>query len=129
MSLLPNTSSDYLKGIQDCEIEITYLKTLTGALKAIIKDQQEEINRLKEGNFTKEEFQNLCHNKSVQEGFNRFRQGCLEYQKKLFGAFPCFCGEWWPMNETCPDCGGSRETIKTAEEEYYKVGETMNPEG
>lgn len=43
-----------------------------------------EIHRLKEGNFTEEEFQNLCHNFS-EEDKCRFKQGCIDYQKKLFG--------------------------------------------
>jgi hypothetical protein len=46
---------------------------------------ENEVLRLKEGNFTEEEFQNLCHNKSVQDGYECFKQGCNEYQKKLFG--------------------------------------------
>ena len=52
----------------------------------------EEVNRLKldnerlkAGNFTEEEFQNLCHTVSVQEGRCRFEQGCTQYQAKLFG--------------------------------------------
>lgn len=44
-----------------------------------------EIDRLKEGYFTEEEFQNLCHNLSVKDGEHRFKKGCEEYQKKLFG--------------------------------------------
>lgn len=44
-----------------------------------------EVQRLKEGRFTPEEFQNLCHMKQVQDGFESFAQGCREYQKKLFG--------------------------------------------
>lgn len=46
---------------------------------------ESEIRRLKNGEFTEEEFQNLCHNRSVQEGACRFKQGCEEYTKKLFG--------------------------------------------
>lgn len=43
-----------------------------------------EIERLKRGAFTPEEFQNLCHN---LEGCTReeFQRGCTEYQRKLFG--------------------------------------------
>ncbi len=44
----------------------------------------EEIKRLKRGDFTEEEFQNLCHNFS-EEDKDKFRQGCVDYQKKLFG--------------------------------------------
>ena len=44
-----------------------------------------EIERLQRGDFTEEEFQNLCHGFSQQDE-ERFRTGCLEYQKKLFGG-------------------------------------------
>ncbi len=51
-----------------------------------------EIARLKDGNFTPEEFQNLCHNlhlKGTDSTSNcresDFRTGCLDYQDKLFG--------------------------------------------
>lgn len=47
---------------------------------------KKEINRLKEGNLSEEEFQNLCHNlcklKLTRE---QFEQGCRDYQDKLFG--------------------------------------------
>ena len=43
-----------------------------------------EITRLKEGKFTEEEFQNLCHNFSPDDEC-RFKKGCEEYQRKLFG--------------------------------------------
>lgn len=55
-------------------------------------DSREEIARLKEGKFTEVEFQNLCHNMTVDgqpvttETVCRFKRGCEEYQKKLFGA-------------------------------------------
>jgi hypothetical protein len=44
-----------------------------------------EVERLKRGDFTEEEFQNLCHNLS-EDDEARFKQGCLDYQKKLFGC-------------------------------------------
>ncbi len=43
-----------------------------------------EIQRLKEGRFTEEEFQNLCHNFSACDR-QRFQEGCRQYQEKLFG--------------------------------------------
>jgi hypothetical protein len=45
----------------------------------------DEIERLLRGDFTEEEFQNLCH-KHTGEDAARFRQGCEEYQRKLFGS-------------------------------------------
>lgn len=45
----------------------------------------DEIERLLRGDFTEEEFQNLCHNFSEQDA-ERFKHECIEYQKKLFGG-------------------------------------------
>ncbi len=45
---------------------------------------EEEIARLKRGDFTPEELQNLCHNLDESDR-EAFCKGCLEYQKKLFG--------------------------------------------
>lgn len=42
-----------------------------------------EIERLKRGDFTEEEFQTLCHN-LPEDDECRFKQGCIDYQKKLF---------------------------------------------
>jgi hypothetical protein len=44
-----------------------------------------ELNRLRRGDFTEEEFQNLCHNSSADDAC-RFRAGCEAYQRKLFGG-------------------------------------------
>lgn len=45
---------------------------------------RDEIDRLKRGDFTEEEFQNLCHNFSHDDAA-RFKAGCEKYQRKLFG--------------------------------------------
>jgi hypothetical protein len=42
-----------------------------------------EIDRLRRGDFTPEEFQNLCHN-SFPCSREVFEQGCKDYQAKLF---------------------------------------------
>jgi hypothetical protein len=44
-----------------------------------------EIERLKAGRFTEEEFQNLCHNFTCEDR-KRFEEGCKTYQEKLFGG-------------------------------------------
>src|SRR5688572_30875047 len=44
-----------------------------------------EIKRLRAGQFTEEEFQNLCHNLNTDDA-GRFKTGCLAYQQKLFGT-------------------------------------------
>ena len=51
-------------------------------LIAILKD---DIARLRAGDFTEEEFQNLCHNFS-EDDEQRFEEGCTQYRKKLFGV-------------------------------------------
>jgi hypothetical protein len=43
-----------------------------------------ENERLLRGEFTEEEFQNLCHNMTTDDAC-RFKAGCEAYQKKLFG--------------------------------------------
>ncbi len=43
------------------------------------------IDRFKQGLFTPDELQNLCHNLSVQDKC-AFAKGCEEYQKSLFGV-------------------------------------------
>jgi hypothetical protein len=43
-----------------------------------------ENNRLRAGEFTEEEFQNLCHNFTPDDEC-RFKAGCEMYQRKLFG--------------------------------------------
>ena len=43
-----------------------------------------EVERLKSGKFTPEEFQNLCHEDKPVTA-EEFAQGCCEYQRKLFG--------------------------------------------
>lgn len=52
-----------------------------------IKELDKELVRLKRGDFTPEEFQNLCHNRHEKEGCTAkdFFDGCAAYQKSLFG--------------------------------------------
>lgn len=47
----------------------------------------DEIDRLKRGDFTPEEFQNLCHRRDEKPGCTPedFFTGCAMYQQKLFG--------------------------------------------
>lgn len=50
----------------------------------ILNIAKEEIKRLLRGDFSPDEFQNLCHNMTCEDRTN-FEKGCLEYQNKLFG--------------------------------------------
>jgi hypothetical protein len=52
-----------------------------------VEELKLEIKRLKEGRFTEEEFQNLCHT-FTKDDAERFCNGCEEYQKLLFGYSP-----------------------------------------
>lgn len=58
----------------------------------------EENERLKRGDFTEEEFQNLFHKFSPSDE-SRFKQGCIEYQEKLFGKklYVCDRGDMPPL--------------------------------
>lgn len=54
----------------------------------VIQALRDEVARLKRGDFTAEEFQNLCHNLPEDCTSEAFCNGCEEYQKKLFGESP-----------------------------------------
>lgn len=54
-------------------------------LRLQLQQAQAECARLTAGRFTSEEFQNLCHTQTVQDGFDAFADGCEEYQQQLFG--------------------------------------------
>lgn len=58
------------------------------ALELLAENEQlaAEVERLKSGNFTEDEFQNLCHNEPVQSGKERFKAGCVAYCAKLFAG-------------------------------------------
>lgn len=59
-------------------------KMYSAILEERVKWLEEEVARLKEGKFTPEELQNLCHN-LPKENLVAFGKGCEEYQKSLFG--------------------------------------------
>lgn len=47
-----------------------------------------ENERLKSGNFSDAEFQNLCHNLPDRHDAQKFCDGCEKYQQQLFGWSP-----------------------------------------
>lgn len=55
------------------------------ALKGMIRDLILEVERLKRGAFTEQEFQELCHNLPGHCTREAFEKGCRDYQNKLFG--------------------------------------------
>lgn len=73
------------------EEDIRSAESLFDLIPSIIAElaaKQAEVERLKRGDFTPEEFQNLCHHKDEKPGCTpaEFNQGCEEYQRKLFGT-------------------------------------------
>lgn len=71
-----------------------------------------EIARMKDGNFTPDELQNLCHNLKPTD-LESFRRGCESYQAKLFGLKKPENEEerqrlrshYLGLTEPCCDCG------------------------
>ena len=82
---------DMLKADLDAAIDVMVVNdiSLPDQFKTLgnIARYLAEINRLKRGDFTPEEFQNLCHHRDEKEGCTQacFFDGCAEYQTKLFG--------------------------------------------
>lgn len=58
---------------------------IRGEVRKLLRRLVEEVKRLRRGEFTPEEFQNLCHNTDIQAGFDAFADGCEAYQRKMFG--------------------------------------------
>jgi hypothetical protein len=55
----------------------------------------EGVERLLRGDFTEDEFQNLCHRFQDADA-ERFSQGCVDYMTKLFGHCPLT--DTWPRH-------------------------------
>lgn len=68
-------------------ITVTVLKSFGKTPHELRKVAEAEVARLKSGDFTPEEFQNLCH-KFDEKDHKAFCDGCEAYQKKLFGESP-----------------------------------------
>ncbi len=79
-------SEQYLIDLRRDELvgKISELMLRNREQEETIQALQEEINRLKKGDFTQQELQDLCHNLS-EDDETAFKQGCEEYQEKLFG--------------------------------------------
>ena len=89
----PKTSGEY-KPLSEIElgnfIKIAQHLVISGSAMRLIAEREmlmNEVSRLKRGDFTPEEFQNLCHNLHERPVCTReeFAQGCLQFQEKLFG--------------------------------------------
>jgi hypothetical protein len=75
-----------------------YGREIVSVLLSTIDGLEQDICRLREGRFTEEEFQNLCHNFG-DEDVVRFKRGCEEYQRKLFGGRAMHVGIDVDLNE------------------------------
>lgn len=64
--------------------QVEHMRTFIRMQGAKIEELQNEIERLRKGDFTEEEFQNLCPNMDGDR-FENFCNGCDLYQRKLFG--------------------------------------------
>lgn len=73
--------------LQQCNKELRLYQEWLHEAAVRVRALEADIHRLKDGLFTEEEFQNLCHNFSADDA-ERFRKGCQEYQRKLFGEQP-----------------------------------------
>lgn len=76
---------DMSKVVATLSKKIQKLQTENNSLTSKVERLTLELERLKRGDFTEEEFQNLCHNFSEEDKVSFFR-GCTEFQKKLFGC-------------------------------------------
>lgn len=101
-------------------------ETVVEACQRIVKqlsDSKEEVERLREGKFTPQEFQNLCHNRHFQElgtTAREFFEGCAEYQKKLFGH--CDRESLQLRADTAEkQVAGLREVIQYAEDDFDEL--------
>lgn len=70
-----------LEGLQKAEALLRAGMESQAELMDVLK---QENRRLKAGDFTEEEFQNLCH-RFGEDDACRFGAGCIEYNLKLFG--------------------------------------------
>lgn len=64
--------------------KVQELQFLLGEMDMRIQELEQEVQRLKEGDFTPEELQNLCHRFQREDALSFF-QGCQDYQRRLFG--------------------------------------------
>ena len=85
-------TEDLLKENERLRFKLASLESRVGSSQAggvAMGDEvgrlRQEIMRLTRGDFTEEEFQNLCHNFTPEDA-ERFAEGCRQYQSKLFGS-------------------------------------------
>lgn len=73
---------------QEADEGATRIERLEAQLQGVLNSlatSQREVERLRDGKFTAEEFQNLCHNLNGDDK-TAFLDGCAKYQEQLFGV-------------------------------------------
>jgi hypothetical protein len=78
---MPDNNYYYERGYAD---GLSHSRIKVADLNARIDGLVKDIVRLKSGDFTPEELQNLCHSVSETDK-TAFFEGCAAYQRKLFG--------------------------------------------
>jgi hypothetical protein len=73
------------RGLDDIHKATEKVLQTAEVVEQAVRNVAAEVARLKSGQLTPEELQNLCHNLPESDR-EAFRAGCVEYQKKLFGA-------------------------------------------
>jgi hypothetical protein len=126
---------------------------LTHDLKQQARTLEAEVARLKRGDFTDAELQDLCHN-MPPDSLGKFKRGCEDYSAKLFGLKPpaseeerrllkaryagqvepcCECGNDYPRGDLKIDgeifCAKCREDERQSAERRHqeKLRETLDP--
>jgi hypothetical protein len=66
------------------QVNNNHLTGCTADLLVAVTALCDEVERLRRGEFTSDEFQNLCHNLDETKR-SEFFAGCAEFQRKLFG--------------------------------------------
>jgi hypothetical protein len=79
-----------------------------------------EIERIKRGDFTREEVHGFCHNLTDKVPRAEFEEGCRKYQDRLYGAkkptheYMKAYGYWYPLVDAkCQGCGQAFDTSTT----------------
>jgi hypothetical protein len=81
----------FVKSDKGTKADAVFIAAARTDLPRVIQELRRERadnDRLRRGEFTAEEFQNLCHSIETKPGvsFEEFCDGCHAYQKKLFGT-------------------------------------------
>ena len=63
-------------------------RTCAELVKREVEQLRAELDRLKSGEFTKEEVHNFCHNLESTVSAQEFCNGCERYQQELYGKSP-----------------------------------------